>query len=1089
MDEARMDDHGEDGGGGEQVVVRRSRGKRIAIIAGMALLALLVIALAVAWMARRPIASNVLQHELERRGVDATYDLTRVGLRTQEVRNLVIGDPKHPDLTAKLAQVQMRIGLDGSVEVYRIVARGVRLRGEVRNGKVHWGQVDKLLPPPSGKPFALPDFVVDIADSTISLKTPNGPLGFAIQGSGNLSGGFKGHVAAAGPSLDLGTCTIDNLRATLAVAVKARHPHVEGPVTLDQLICPKSNLKMTAPRLNIASTFNESFTNYDGHGRMDIAGLVAGENGLANFVGNLTFEGDPEATYGTVDLAAQRSRLAAIYADRTRLKGKYRLGITKGTLVMVGDYAANSATLPASMTAGLTGPLEAAESTPIGPIATAMGNAVRRSLQTFDASGSLRMVNFPGGGAVRIESANVSAPTGARINVAGRDGITYYWPSGNIRVDSLIAMTGGGLPTGRIDLRQPRGGAALNGVATFQPYTANGSRLALTPVRFQGMADGSTRISTIALLDGPFADGQVKALRVPIEGRIGGASGLSIGNGCVVVSFQYLKLKTLQLGPTKLPVCPVGGAIISQRPGGALQVGATVRQPVLAGRLGETPLRVAANGARVVGKQFAFTGLAARLGQPDSPVVFNANRLEGTFVGSGISGTFAGADATIGTVPVKLSEGDGKWRFYNSDLSVNAALTVSDRNPEPRFYPLRGNDVRFTLDDDGMIRANGTLVNPASGIRVTDVSIEHQLSTGVGHAILDVPGITFGPNLQPDELTRLTEGVVALVNGTIFGQGRIDWSGSKVTSTGDFATNDLDLAAPFGPVTGIKTSLHFTDLLGLETAPGQVASIASINPGILVENGVIQYQLLPGQLVKVQRGEWPFMGGRLILRETILDFSKPSAKRLTFEVVGLNAKTFVDTLGFSGIEATGIFDGVLPMIFDENGGRIVGGRLDSRAPGGSLSYEGEIDKANLGLMGGIAFDALRDLRFKSMIIRLDGDLAGEFTTRLTIEGVALGQTKTAKLIRGLLKRLPIKLNVTIKAPFRALIATAKSFRDPRALISDVLPVPLDEIPGIVTEVRRTDEDKAMTQTPPGEPIPVPPSPDTPILQPQARDEP
>jgi hypothetical protein len=219
MDETRMDDHGEDSDGGERIVVRRSRGRRIALIVGLVLLGIVLVAIAAAWMARRPIASNVLQHELQRRGVDATYELTRVGLRTQEVRNLVIGDPKDPDLTAKLAQVQMRIRLNGSVEVYRIVARGVRLRGELRDGKVHWGQIDKLLPPPSGKPFALPDFVVDIADSSIHLKTPYGPLGIAIQGTGNLSGGFKGHLAAAGPSLDLGTCTIDDLRATLAVAV------------------------------------------------------------------------------------------------------------------------------------------------------------------------------------------------------------------------------------------------------------------------------------------------------------------------------------------------------------------------------------------------------------------------------------------------------------------------------------------------------------------------------------------------------------------------------------------------------------------------------------------------------------------------------------------------------------------------------------------------------------------------------------------------------------------------------------------------------------------------------------------------------
>ena len=283
-------------------------------------------------------------------------------------------------------------------------------------------------------------------------------------------------------------------------------------------------------------------------------------------------------------------------------------------------------------------------------------------------------------------------------------------------------------------------------------------------------------------------------------------------------------------------------------------------------------------------------------------------------------------------------------------------------------------------------------------------------------------------------------------------------------------------AAPFGPVTGLTTTVRFTDLLALETAPGQTATVTSINPGILVENGVIRYQLLANQLVRVERGEWPFMGGRLILRETILNFGRPSAKRLTFEVVGLDAKTFVDSLGFSGIEATGLFDGVLPMIFDEEGGRIVGGRLDPRPGGGSLAYNGVINKANLGMMGGIAFDALRDLRFRSMIVRLDGDLAGEFTTRLTIEGVALGQTRTAKLIRGFLSRLPLKMNVSIKGPFRALIATAKSFRDPRTVIQPVLPVPLDA-PGIVTEVRRHEEDKTQTQTPPDEQVEVaPPTP-------------
>jgi hypothetical protein len=453
--------------------------------------------------------------------------------------------------------------------------------------------------------------------------------------------------------------------------------------------------------------------------------------------------------------------------------------------------------------------------------------------------------------------------------------------------------------------------------------------------------------------------------------------------------------------------------------------------------------------------------------------------LTGRFAGAGLNGNFVGATASIGKVPLQLSEGSGSWIFRNKNLSVNSALTVADRDPNPRFYPLKSDNVRFTLAGD-YVRATGALRHPATGTLVTDVNIEHRLSTGEGHALLDVPGLTFGPGLQPDEITRLTEGVIALVNGTVTGQGRIDWHGSgTVTSTGDFSTASLDLAAPFGPVTGLAGNVHFNDLLGLTTPPGQVLTVKSINPGILVENGVIRYQLLPHQLVRIERGEWPFMGGRLILHETVLNFGRPTAKRLTFEVVGLDAHTFVQSLGFKELDARGTFDGVLPMIFDESGGRIVGGRLDSRPGGGELAYNGVVNKADLGTMGNIAFNALRDLRFKSMIIRLDGDLAGEFTSRLAIDGVGIGQTnQTQRIIRSLLAKIPLKLNVTISGPFRALIATAKSVSDPRQVIKDVLPRPLEDVPGITTEVRRVEEQKAQTQTPVNEQVNTPPPPAT-----------
>jgi hypothetical protein len=1063
---------------GETIVVRRGpRWGRVASFAALGLLVLFAIAIAIVWIERRPIATHYLKGEFERRGVQASYHLDRVGFRTQQVSNLVIGDPRRPDVIARHALIQMRLKWDGSFQVYRVVARGVRLRGRLIHGKVSWGQIDRLLPPPSNKPFALPNIVLDIADSSISLATPFGPVGVAAEGAGRLSGGFKGRLAVASPRIAPGRCAAMNVRANVAVAVVARHPQVDGPVTLDRFSCRASRFDVTAPRFDAKASFNEAFTSVDGSGRMAMSALTAGANGLAAFSGEITYKGSLAGVDGRVRLSAQKSRMATIYADRTRLNGGYHLGIRTGTFALIGNFAADSATLDPSMTAGVTQPLAAAAKTPIGPVATSIANAIGRTARNFNSSGQIRVVNFPGGGAARITDADVIGPNGARARVFGGSGVTYYWPAGGLRIDGNIEMAGGGLPNGRITLRQPYPGAPLSGVADLAPYSANGQRLALTPVRFGPGPGGSTAISTVAQLDGPFPNGRVQALRLPIEGRVGRGGGFAFGTACAVVSWNYLKMSSLQLGATRLPVCPSGPAIVSKQPGGEVVANARLNHPVLNGQLGRSPLHLAAASGLITNNRFGFNALDMRLGKPASPIVFDAAALTGTFAGADMRGKFGGAKATIGNVPLLLSDGSGTWLFRKQNLSVDAALMVSDRDANPRFYPLKSDNTHFTLAGD-YVRATGALRHPATGTLVSNVTIEHQLSSGAGHALLDVPALTFGPNLQPDEITRLTEGVIALVNGTISGRGRIDWSASgKVTSTGDFTTANLDLAAPFGPVTGMAGTIHFNDLLGMTTPPGQTLTVKSVNPGILVENGVIRYQLLPNQLVKIERGEWPFMGGRLILHETVLNFGHPAAKRLTFEVVGLDAHTFVQSLGFKELDATGTFDGVLPMIFDESGGRIVGGRLDSRPGGGSLAYNGVVNKADLGTMGNIAFNALRDLRFKGMIIRLDGDLAGEFAARMSIDGAGIGQSNsTQKIIRNLLAKIPMHLNVNISGPFRALIATAKSFNDPRQIISPVLPRPLDDVPGITTEVRRLEEKQQQAQTPVNEQVNVAPPP-------------
>ncbi len=320
-----------------------------------------------------------------------------------------------------------------------------------------------------------------------------------------------------------------------------------------------------------------------------------------------------------------------------------------------------------------------------------------------------------------------------------------------------------------------------------------------------------------------------------------------------------------------------------QKPaGGTLSVGALTRNVRLNGRLGKSPFALTAAQARLLdSKDFDAANVAVRMGQPDAPVLINAKLVRGNSSGHRApAAPSAGADAIIGKVPLLLSEASGKWRVQGGDVDGRRRLADHvHRADPPNFYPLRSDNVHFTLAN-GMIRATGTLKHPASGTKVTDVTIAHNLDSGDGNAVLDVPGITFGANLQPEELTRLTEGVIALVNGGLSGQGRINWNGEgNVTSTGEFTVRDMDLAASFGPVTRHERDDPFhRPARACRRRRARSLTLESVNPGILVENGVIRYQLLPDNLVKIERGEWPFMGGRLILQETILNFGRPSAE-------------------------------------------------------------------------------------------------------------------------------------------------------------------------------------------------------------------
>ncbi|WP_380874425.1 hypothetical protein ACFB49_47880 [Sphingomonas sp. DBB INV C78] len=976
----------------------RRRLKWLAII-----LALPLAVLAILWFERRPIAAHFVDRELTARGVPARYRITALGPFTQRLEGISLGDPKAPDLTADWAELELEWGLGGP-KVAGITASGVRLKGRIQDGTLRLGSIDKLLPAPSGEPFALPDLDVDLRDARMGLATPAGTIGMTIDGKGNLAEDFAGRLMLHAPKLATGDCRAVGLFAPVDVKTGKQAIRLDGPVQLGRLLC----------------------------------GDAADLNGMSGRIG-LALASDLGGLSGDTSLLAETGRLTSVTAKRWQFAGRVRADLKRARAGLDGDVSFVEAVVPGDVRDRLRAVRGSMASTPIGPLVPPLIDALVRAAGNLDGKARLAADYGPATEVRLRDIALQSTSTPAtRLTMTGGRGVGWS-PENGISAEGAVQLAGAGLPqiAGTVAI----GGGKGQGVLTMAPYAVGGARLALAPMRITATGKHYL-IQTAATIDGPLGDGRVEGLAMPLTARIGTDGGFALNPACAPLSFRSLAVAGVRLAPARLPMCPTGAALVAKAPGGPLTGGGNIPGLKLAGHVGGAPLTFLNRrfGFDVGRPGFVAEAVSVRLGQGDSISRLEIEHLTGKADPRGLAGRFEGVSGKLGAVMLWFSEGEGDWRLANADLEVRGHLQVSDQATPSRFKPLVSDDVQLTLID-GRIHATAQLREPTTNVAVTAVTIDHDLSRSTGSALLDVPGLTFGKALQPERLTDLTLGVVANVEGAVSGQGRINWNEAGATSGGTFRTDALNLAAAFGPVTGLSGEIHFSDLLGLETPPGQEVRLAEVNPGVAVNEGVVRYQLLPGQKVHIEGGRWPFSGGELFLEPTTLDFAQPVARHMTFRVAGLDAAQFIQRFEFENIAGTGIFDGTLPMVFDDSGGRIEQGLLKVREGGGTLAYVGELSNEDLGTFGKMAFDALKAIRYDNLAIALNGNLDGEIISEILFTGVnerPIGGERLGGMAEQL-TGLPFRFNITVRAPFRGLVSTASNFIDPTSLIRNQKP--------------------------------------------------
>ena len=822
-------------------------------------------------------------------------------------------------------------------------------------------------------------------------------------------------------------------------------------------------------------------TDWDGTARITAAAARAGELTIQKPDIDVTFTGTNGTGTGRWSATAGAFEGPGFRITRTEAAGRLQAELKNGPALIGanGTVTLRDGALQPAERARLRAALATLDSTPLAELASQASRALDTALQNFTAGTRFETTWRQGFGEIIV-------PGG--VEIAGRGGVRFALletderllhvelPSGKTTLAGRASLSGPGLPKleARIERLATAPGKALEsaGTVVVDDWKAGDSRLSLTPVTYklvQGAQKGEVLLSGRALISGPIPGGRIEDLHLPLDLQASWEKGLRLAasEGCLAVRIGGLQIGNQRFGQGALPVCPQDErGFLYTAADGTLTGGATSDTLKLAllrddgepagGNLGLTAGPVAISVAGTTDKPVMGLELRqAALRLPDG-ITANSRRISGQLTGGGAawrgSGTIEGLSLVAANAGVR-ADAKGRWRadFANDAAPLQlAGLTgrLQDTSKERRFEPLTFTDgearvgsERSTLQGRVRLASSGEVLGEVKGHHASGEGAK----AGDGEVTLTMTGLTFTPTLQPYLLSEMARGTVENVTGSVKGFVRARWNEGGLKTDGQFDLDNLSMATGgLGPVEGVNGQVRVTDFLEMTTPPGQTVTIAKLNPGVAMEGGVIRFQMLPGHQLKVEQASWPLAKGQLLVDPTTVALDAP-LKQATLRLASVDLEQFVGLMEMESLRATGQIEGELPLVITRTGARIEKGELRTIGQG-TLSYSGPVPATEGNAK--LAFDALKNFKFNSITLDVEGDLAGEIFTGIRFDGTSVASLSPVSWFRALKARgIPFKFNVNVRAPLRSLMSSISGVTDVGGMVRRSVEMELEKANG------------------------------------------
>jgi hypothetical protein len=265
---------------------------------------------------------------------------------------------------------------------------------------------------------------------------------------------------------------------------------------------------------------------------------------------------------------------------------------------------------------------------------------------------------------------------------------------------------------------------------------------------------------------------------------------------------------------------------------------------------------------------------------------------------------------------------------------------------------------------------------------------QHDLASAKGHAQVALPPVDLAPGrLQPGQLSPWLGDMVEEVSGRLALDGTLGWgAGDRLGADLDLLVDGLAFTAGPARFEQVNGVIALDELMPPSTPPGQQLAVGLVDIGLPLSDGLLTFDLEPGQLVMEQL-RWRFAEGRIraapftIGSEEIQFSTTLTAERLQLDEIFALAQ-------LDGLTGEGTMHGTLPITVTGSEAIVEGGELVSDRPGW-VRYRPDQAPQALQAAGqnvNLLLQALENFRYEELRLTIDGRTDGEMDVGLHLKG-------------------------------------------------------------------------------------------------------